>query len=429
MKKKLLEHPGLKLGALAGAILMWLIITNFNDPIMTMTFSDIPVMVVNSSYVESMGQSYKISDNYDTVDVTVRANRSTVDRLSPTSITATADLSQIISFETDPVMVPTSISIPGVSAANVTSSPKNISIELEDMVSSEFVIAATVGTTRPANGYEVGKLEVSPETLTIRGPGSLVNIIERVTANVDVTLLKKDSDLRAQLKIFDRNGMEFTDAQMSYLTFNVDEREVIVHVTLYKVVSGVTIEVETSGEPAPGYQVSRVTVTPSTVSVVGSEEALEQLAANGNIITISSDSGLISIDGASSDQEFRLDISKLMPNGISLAQDVSSMALVNVQILPYNSKSVPVATKNIQTTGLAEGMNCVFGVNRLEIKVRATDENLESLDANSIGMSVDLTGLPAGTHSVPVAITLPEGCELVEDVTVDAVLSATEINQ
>ena len=74
-------------------------------------------------------------------------------------------------------------------------------------------------------------------------------------------------------------------------------------------------------------------------------------------------------------------------------------------------------------------MNCVFGVNRLEIKVRATDENLESLDANSIGMSVDLTGLPAGTHSVPVAITLPEGCELVEDVTVDAVLSATEINQ
>ena len=45
MKNKLLEHPGLKLGALAGAILIWLIITNYNDPVMTRTFTDIPVTV------------------------------------------------------------------------------------------------------------------------------------------------------------------------------------------------------------------------------------------------------------------------------------------------------------------------------------------------------------------------------------------------
>ncbi len=429
MKKKLLEHPGLKLAALAVAILIWLIITNFNDPIMTMTFTDIPVMVVNSSYVESMGQSYRISDNYDTVNVTVRGNRSNVERLSPTSITATADLTQIISFETDPVMVPTSINVPGITSDNVTSSPRNISIELEDMVSNDFVIAATTGTTRPSNGYEVGKLEVTPDTLTIRGPGSLVNIIERVTANVDVTNLRKDSDMKPQIKIYDRNGMEFTDAQMSYLTLSMDEDDIIVHVTLYRVVSGVTIQAETSGEPAPGYQVGKVTMTPSTVSVVGSQDALALLEQNGNIITISADSGLINIEGATSDQEIRLDLSRLMPEGIKLAQDVSSMALVNVQILPYNSKSISVATKDIRTTGLAEGMNCVFGVNRLEIKVQASDENLESLDAGSIDMAVDLTGLTAGTHSLPVMITLPEGCELVEDVIVDAVLTETETNQ
>ncbi len=429
MKKKLLEHPGLKLGALAGAILIWLIITNYNDPVMTHTFTDIPVTVVNASYIEAKGQSYKIQDNSNTVSVTVKGNRSNVERLSPSNITVIADMTQIISLETDPVMVPLSIAVPGISSENVYSSPRNISIELEDMVSDDFVVTATTGTTRPDKGYEVGKLQVTPETLTIRGPGSLVSIIERVTANVDVSHLRKDTDMKPQLKIYDRNGMELTEAQMSYLTFNVDEKDILVHVTLYSVVNGVTVEAETSGEPAPGYQVGKVTVTPSTVSVVGSEDALAALEANGNIIMITSDTGLVNVEGASSDIEIRVDISKLLPEGISLAQDVSGTAMVSVQILPYNSKSISVATKNITAEGLGAGMNCVFGVNRLEIKVLGADDVLESVGEQDIQMSVDLSGLAAGTHTVPVSCTLPEGCELVEEVTVDAVLSQTETNQ
>ena len=72
------------------------------------------------------------------------------------------------------------------------------------------------------------------------------------------------------MKIYDRNGMEFTDAQMSYLTLSVEEKDILVHVTLYKVVNGVTILAETGGEPAPGYQTGNVTVTPSTVKLMGS---------------------------------------------------------------------------------------------------------------------------------------------------------------
>lgn len=428
MKNKLLEHPGLKLGALAGAILIWLIITNYNDPVMTRTFTDIPVTVVNASYIEAKGQSYKIQDNSNTVSVTVKGNRSNVERLSASNITVVADMTQIISLETDPVMVPLNILVPGISSENVYSSPRNISIELEDMVSDDFVVTATTGTTRPDKGYEVGELVVTPETLTIRGPGSLVNIIERVTATVDVSHLRKDTDMKPQIKIYDRNGMEFTEAQMSYLTFNVDEKDILVHVALYRVVNGVTVEAETSGEPASGYQVGKVTVTPSTVSVVGSEDALAALETNGNIITITSDTGLVNVEGASSDIEIRVDLSKLLPEGISLAEDVSGTAMVSVQILPYNSKSISVATKNITADGLGAGMNCVFGVNRLEIKVLGADDVLERVTEQDIQMSVDLTGLAAGTHTVPVSCTLPEGCELVEAVTVDAVLSQTETN-
>lgn len=428
-KKKLIENPGLKIVSLALAFLAWLAITNTNDPNKTVTISDIPVNVVNASYIEGMGQSYRISDNYDTISVRIRGTRSTVDRLSASNITATADLTQIISLESNPVMVPLSVTVPGISPENVTASPRNISIELEEMVSNEFVVTATTGKSRPAGGYQVGKLEVNPETLTIRGPGSLVNIIERVTANVDVSLLRKDADLIPQIKIYDKNGNEFTEAQMSYLTLNVDAKDILVHVTLYGVVSGVTIRAEASGEPAAGYQVGNVSITPSTISVVGSKEALEKLTENGNVITISSDSGVVDITDASSDQEVRVNINAQLPEGLSLAEDVSSMALVNVQILPFGSKSISVPTKNIRTEGLEEHMNCVFGVNRLEVKVQGSDEALANLKAEDIQMTVNVSGLPAGSHTLPIAFTLPEGCVLVEDVHVDAVLSVPETNQ
>ena len=69
--KKWLNNPGLKITALVFAILIWLIIVNVNDPIMTRTINSVPVRVVNASYVESLGDTYKIRDGYDTIAVRV----------------------------------------------------------------------------------------------------------------------------------------------------------------------------------------------------------------------------------------------------------------------------------------------------------------------------------------------------------------------
>ena len=61
---KLFQNMTLKMASLAGAIIIWLIIMNINDPVVTRIIYDVPVNVVNTSYIESMGLSYKISDGY-----------------------------------------------------------------------------------------------------------------------------------------------------------------------------------------------------------------------------------------------------------------------------------------------------------------------------------------------------------------------------
>ena len=138
-------------------------------------------------YDETMGQSYQVKEGDETVSVTVHGNRSVVEPLTADSITATADLTEIVDMNSDPITVPVRVSANGISAGNITANPATIEIELEEMISSDFVITGSSGTTVPAEGYQVGNVTASPEKVTIYGPASIINKIDRVVAPVDVT--------------------------------------------------------------------------------------------------------------------------------------------------------------------------------------------------------------------------------------------------
>ncbi len=409
------------------AFVVWFMIMNFSDPTTSATIRNVPVTVRNVSYLESMGFSYSISEGYDTVSVTVRGSRSAVEKLSASSVTVVADMTQIVNLDASPVMVPVTVTAPGINTENVSAIPGNISIEVEDMVNKDFVITPSVGGTVPANGYEVGELSVSPEKITVRGPESLVEKIDRVVARVNVSHYRADAVMNPDFYIFDRNGEELTESQMSYLTLSVDNDDTYVSVDLYKVISGVTVEVETAGTPAEGYQTGIITVTPATISVVGNDDALASLAESGSKVTITPDEGAVDVSGMSSDFDVNVDIRNYLPDGISLAQDSSSTVVVTVQILPFNSKSVTIDAKQIDVKGLAAGMNCVFGVSKIEVKVTGSDTDLNKVTANTIKASINVSGLAAGQRTVPVDIVLGDGLTLAETPEVQITLSKTEI--
>ncbi len=426
MKSRLLRHPGLKIASLVLAFFIWLVVVNVSNPVQVRTITGVKVNVSNASYVESRGLSYRIENGFDTIAVTVKGNRSTVERLTADRITATANLTQIIDFDSDPVMVPLYVTVPNVSAENVTAVPRNIEVVIEETVTREFVITPTAGSTKPLNGYEVGDLTCSPEKLTIRGPVSIIDKLDRVSAAVDVTNLSRDTDLSPTMSIYDKNGEVLSATEMSYLNMSVNESDVTVHVDLYRVHAGVTLAGETSGEPAAGFQVGQVTITPATISVVGNQEALDALADQNDTITIDEASEALNVTGADSDLDINVDIREFLPDGINLAEDVSYTAVVTIQILPYGSKSISFSTRNIKVTGLAENLNNVFSSDRVEIRVRGTDEALEALDASGITVTANLTGYGVGQVNIPLSVQLPDECELVEEVFAAATITATE---
>ena len=76
-----------------------------NDPIVKERF-DVPVQVTNEAYIAAGKKTYQIAEEYQTVTVTVTDNNSVVSRLKASDITVTADLTQIVTMDTNPVYVP-----------------------------------------------------------------------------------------------------------------------------------------------------------------------------------------------------------------------------------------------------------------------------------------------------------------------------------
>ncbi len=425
MRTKLFNNIGLKIVSLILGFFVWLSVVNTNDPIITKTITNIPVTVTNSSYVESLGMSCKLKDGSDAVSVVITGHRSVVEPLTRDDIKAVADLTQIVSMESDPIMVPVLVSSSKLTRESLSVTPGNIEIALEEMQNAEFVIAATTGETKPNNKrYQVGELTVSPESVTITGPSSLIQIIDRVTAPVDATQLVADTVVSSKLVIYDRNGAQFTDSQMESLKFSKTEGVVSVGVDIWRVASGITLDPSIGGTPEKGYRVGEVTVTPQVISVAGTDEALTALSENGNSLSIPAD--LIDVEGAKDDLSFRIDLTQILPKEIILADNVSAVALVSVEILPLDSRTFEIPVTQIEQKNLSENLSVIFRIDKVRVRVQGEAEKLAGLKESDVKLSLNFQDMAEGTYEdYTVAADLPDGFSTVVSPTVSFELAKT----
>lgn len=429
MKKLLTNNLSLKIVSVLGAVILWFLVTNIDDPVITRNFENIPVTITNGFYLESMGLTGMLSQT-DSVKVTIEGNRSVVDDISFSDIVVTADLTQIVSINSDPVMVPITVSCakyPNLPSGSITANPGSIEIDLEELKTESYVVTPSTGGTVPAKEYEVGEMTVEPEQITLTGPESLINKIDKVVAKVNVTNLSESCVLNGDITIVDKNQDELEDYQLSYLKIKEvqEDRIVDVQVTLWKLRTGVNIKVSAEGMPKLGYKIGEVAAVPAEISLVGTDEALALLTVQNNTIEIPASE--VDASGKSEDFVTKIDISSFLPEGIRLATDVSSSVMINTQILPDGSKAFEVPISNITQMNLEENMMVSYATDSIEVRIKGNESVLDDLTAEDITGVIDLTELKAGQHTVPVELTVPAGLILVHSVMVDITIAETEI--
>jgi YbbR-like protein len=408
----------LKVLSLIIAILIWLLVRNVDDPIVVRTFYEIPVSIENASYLAENLEIPLLVDGKDTVKVRVKGARSVVSKLKKEDIKAVADMTQIISKDTTPIMVPVEVTGTGISDSDITVRPRNIQVDIEKQKSVEKTIAVSTGDTQPDKDYEIGNLKANPEKVTISGPETIINKIDKVVALIDVTGRKESNiEIKSQLKIYDKNLDELSPKQLEYLNIKeISDNTIRIQAQFWKVKQSVKIKAEYSGEPKRGYEVDSINLVPDTISVAGTDEALKKLEQEGNTLEIPGK--YIDVTDKTGDFEQNIDLSELLPEDLKLVRDLNSSVIATVKILPYNSRDYEVSVTQIEADNKAEDLDLIFQDEQITIRAKAKEQDLDSLSAANIQVQIDLSGYGEGEYEVPVTVTLPGGYELVESIKV-----------
>lgn len=421
MRYKLTHNLGLKLFSVLAACLIWLVVMDSNDPETQQVYRNIPVTIKIQDTITNANKTYTVVGGTDKVNVYVTARRSVHSRLSASSFTVRADLENY-NEAIGSVPLEVTCSNPSVAQEDMRIQPASMKIELEDKIEETFGIAATVsGNT--AKGFEVGRTTVlTGDTIKIAGPESLIKIIGKVTVPVDVTYMSEDSVQQLPIRIEDKNGAELTDSQWNNLELKNMDGVVLkdnlaeVGVEIWRIYGEIALNVNLTGEPAEGYEVTDISISPRMVNLTASKAAIEYI---GSSLTLQNP---VDITGAAENMEFTVDLNETLNQyeDVRLEADVSSAVVVTVTIDEVGSRTIEFPVSELELINAPSGKRLIFSpTDRLAINIRAEDERLNEIDVEHIRAAIDLSGSQEnGSYTLPVTVTLPEGCELGADVSI-----------
>ena len=159
--------------------------------------------------------------------------------------------------------------------------PDTVQVEVEEYITRYRIPVTIEQKGEIPEGYYLDDLKLDPSLVAVSGPKSLVNQVRRAVAELDLSQLAPKEGGYAEaipFKLLDAQGEEIVSDLISVTSESVLLDSVVVEYDLYPLqqISLSTLGL-TKGEPAEGYEVKSVAVTPSIIQAAGPAEVLELL--------------------------------------------------------------------------------------------------------------------------------------------------------
>lgn len=416
MRKALTKNWGLKVLALGFSFLLWLAVVNVQDPVMTRTFTGIPVTVVHPEIITNRGNTYQMVDGTETVSVVVKAKRSDMEKVRADSIIATADMKNLDTKSGTLIPIDVTVNAAIRNSYEAYAVPGNIQIKIEANKTKSFPITVvTSGDLK--NGYVLGEAKADPEKIEISGPESTVASIDKVVASVQLNGESEDTELDARLEIYDGNGKSIA---MTTLADNLNGESVKVKITVHQKKS-VSVYFDTSKvQVAEGYVLDGITVEPEKIEVVGESADLE------NIDSIKVPAEALKETNLSETVERTVDIADYIPKGLRVLDETTGVpVVVKITVAKAGTKRFEFPVGSISILNIPNGYKVSYdSTGNIEIAVVGTQEEMESMKELEQGsVYINLIDIKEeGSYTVPLQIVLPNGVQLDHEVTIGITL-------
>lgn len=270
MKLNLRDDLALKVVSVLIAIALWFYVVQVQSPDIERTIKGVPVVFSQKSVLESRGLIL-LNDKEHTIDIKIRGKRKYVIDASAENITVLADVSAI--EETGEQTIYTSIILPYGNLEIINQNPSVLTVEVDNLVTVEKEIEVrTEG--EPKADFVIGSATVSPTSVQLKGPKSILDGVASVAANIDID--EKDADIETvvPLKIYGSSGKEI---KSDYISADVTEAEVRCEILKTKLIDVQPYFDSADLEAADEYRLD--TGSMKQIKIAGPKDLIDTLSA------------------------------------------------------------------------------------------------------------------------------------------------------
>lgn len=368
------------------AIILWSIVMGVVNPIMSVTFRQVPVEFTNK---DSLKNDLKIvSQDFQRVNVEVRGTKSALRNLRTENIYAHVDLSKMEVGE-NRAEVLTSIRGSASEVEIVNVDPAFISIQIDEESSVSRNIALEVKGNLP-DGYSIGEVRAVNKTVKISGVKSKLEKIEGVVGVIDVSNLTNTDVRTVALQFLDADGNEV-------LNINPEFRSVEVEIPVFRIKS-VPIRVKTTGSLPDGTEIENIAPDPANVILRGEADVINKIN--------SVDTKPINIENLLEDSNINIEL--IIPEGAEIYENVN--ITINYDVKEPGAIELVIPVSDIELRNKNEDYNYEF-VGIENAKAVAVLEN-DEINTDNITKFVDVSNLPIGTHNVKLNFVEHEGVKI-----------------
>ncbi len=268
MKLNFRDDLALKIVSVLIAIGLWFYVVQVQSPDMERTVKGVPVVFTQKDLLETKGLSL-LNDKEHTIDIKIRGKRKYVMDASAENITVLADVSSISDIGSHTLY--TNIVLPYANLEIINQNPSALSITVDKLASiKKDIEVRTVGT--PKDGFAVGTVTATPETVTLKGPKTILDGVSSVVAELDIKEKSSDIETILPIKIYGSNEKEIKTA---YISTDITETEVRCEILKTK-----SVDIQPIIEGAGLLEHSEYRLDAASlkqVKVAGSEEQIDAL--------------------------------------------------------------------------------------------------------------------------------------------------------
>jgi len=377
------------------AIIAWVGVTYQTNPPQQVFIKDVPIIVTSPE-----PDLILMSEIPETANIKVQTTRDRLADLSTATIRAEVDLGNL---PAGVHRVPVEVSLADERAQVISVVPDFVNVALEPEISVEVTPTVNILDSEALPfGYTLGEISISPETVILDGPESLVEEVVEVRA--ELTLNGNRTDFQESLLVIplDENGSWVEDVRIMpaevLATVPIEHTEFTRQVPIQADLRADTLE--------DGYEITSVRLSPTSLTLTGPRTALESV---GDFILTAP----ITLTNVYS--ELTLDVPLILPDGVvgkGEKGETVDNAVVSIFVSPvtnYLLQTVAPATRGLPITYSAE-----ISPQQVSVLLIGPEPILDEIEADPslVVIYVDVTDVLPGIHVLPLEYEAPSGISI-----------------